>query len=183
MLTLPRNGDGVEAATVGHEGLAPYQAMFGAEPILERWVCTVPGTAARISAPDLRELMDASSALRAVLLQYAQWSTTALAQSVACNLKHHVLGRCAKWLLVMQDALPSEEFCATHEFVSAMLGVRRASVSTAAAHLQRRNLIRYRRGQVNILDRPGLEGAACECYRTITTEYRRLLPEMMVSPA
>jgi CRP-like cAMP-binding protein len=175
MLALMTGGECVEAVTVGREGLAGYQVIFGTRRMLERWVCQVSGTAARVSVSDLWDLFPQSPALLATLLLYGQSLMTALSQSVACNGLHVVAERCAKWLLLTHDRAQTSEFRITHEYLSTMLGVRRSSVSIAASTLQAAGYIRYARGRMTILDRRGLEASSCECYAKITREWERLM--------
>ena len=98
-----------------------------------------------------------------------------VAQTTACNRMHLVEQRCARWLLQTHDRVTSDQFLLTQEFLSQMLGVRRSGVSAAAGLLQKAGLIRYVRGRITILNRQGLEAAACECYRVIKREFDRLL--------
>jgi len=114
-------------------------------------------------------------ALDALLLRYAQALFTQVGQSVVCNQRHTLRQRCARWLLTTHDRVAGEEFHLTHEFLAAMLGVRRAGVTVAAGELQRAGLISYRRGNVRILDRAGLEEVSCECYSKIHDAYDRIV--------
>jgi len=123
----------------------------------------------------LLDAADQSSDLRRRLLRFAQALSFQISQSAACNARHVVEERCARWLLAAHDRVGGDELMLTHEFLGVMLGVRRAGVTVAAGSLQRAGLIRYRQGRVTILDREALEAAACECYRITTDEYDRLL--------
>jgi CRP-like cAMP-binding protein len=98
-----------------------------------------------------------------------------MAQGMVCNRLHSIAQRCARWLLLTHDRVDADQFPLTQQFLAQMLGVRRASVSAVASKLQKAGLIRYSRGVITVLDRPGLEAAACECYRIIEAEYDRLL--------
>ena len=113
-------------------------------------------------------------ALKKILNRYIHTVIVVGSQSVACNRLHHIEARLARWLLMSSDGVGSHEVNLTHEYLAVMLGVRRAGVSEAAAKLQEQNLIRYSRGSVQILDREGLEAAACECYCVVKAEYERL---------
>jgi Mn-dependent DtxR family transcriptional regulator len=101
---------------------------------------------------------------------------TQVSQQVACNALHSVTARCSRWMLLTADRVSQNEFPLTQEFLAQMLGVRRASVTEAAGTLQDAGFIRYARGRVTVVDREGLEDAACECYRIVRTEFDRLLP-------
>jgi hypothetical protein len=175
MLALMENGNAVEAGTVGCEGLAGFQVIFGTRRMLERWVCQVPGTAARVSVENLWDHFPVNPALLSMLLLYGQSLMTSLSQSVACNGLHTVAERCAKWLLLTHDRAQSDSFQLTQEYLAIMLGVQRSFVSLTASTLQQAGYIRYSRGRVTIVDRTGLESASCECYRNITNEYWRLM--------
>ena len=109
------------------------------------------------------------------LLRYTQALLTQVAQCSACNVYHPVEARCARWLLQTHDRVRGDEFPLTQDFLALMLGVRRASVSETAGALQARGLIRYHRGVITIVNRKGLEAAACDCYALISREYDRLL--------
>jgi CRP-like cAMP-binding protein len=114
-------------------------------------------------------------ALQSLLLRYTHALMTQISQSAVCNVRHGIDGRLARWLLMYHDRLERDEFELTHEFMSHMLGVRRAGVSTAAGVLQKRGLIDYRRGHVRIKDRPALEDYACECYPVVAEKFDHLL--------
>ncbi|PWC27025.1 hypothetical protein CR165_19985 [Pseudoroseomonas aestuarii] len=123
-----------------------------------------PGDAFRLSAGALREAMDEDRDLRHLLLRYALVHHGQVARSGACNGRHHTEDRLARWLLMAHDRAEGDEFPMTHEFLSMMLGVRRAGVTVAARVLQKAQFIRYERGCMEVTDRPGLESASCECY-------------------
>ena len=110
-----------------------------------------------------------------VLARYTQTWCTQLGQHAACNRLHPVGARCARWLLQTHDRVGRAELPLTQEFLASMLGVRRTSVTDVARQLQHQGLIRYQRGLIHVLDRPGLEAASCECYNVITRETDRLL--------
>ena len=126
-------------------------------------------------AARFREEFGRSVALRAVMLRYTQAFIHQIAQHAACNVLHSVVERCARWLLMTHDRVDGDDFILTHESFVQMLGVRRATVTTAAGILQHAGVIRYTRGRVTIVDRKKLERTACRCYRVIRREYRRLL--------
>jgi CRP-like cAMP-binding protein len=138
-------------------------------------VIHVEGTAFRVSADRLREAARKSEHLQAVLLRYAQSFMNQLAQGTACRGHHLVRQRLARLLLMVRDGISADRFPMTHEYLGQMLGVGRPSVTIAAASLRDAKLITYIRGGIIIIDGPGLEAAACECYRVVRDEYDRLL--------
>jgi CRP-like cAMP-binding protein len=169
------DGRCVEVGSVGREGLAGIRAFLGDLTPFARFVAQIPGDAyrmpadvfvreARRSGPFNDQLLRYTSAL---LFQFAQW--------VACNMLHTVEQRCCRWLIMVRDRTDSDQFPLTHEFLAQMLGVRRASVTEVARTLQKTGLIRYRRGEMTILNLKGLETAACPCYARVKTEFTRLM--------
>jgi CRP-like cAMP-binding protein len=163
--------------TRGNEGLVGLAALLGAEGSESQTLAEIPGTALRLPAAVLVAAVDAQPALRRLLLRYTQAYLTQVAQGAACNRLHGIEARCARWLLMTHDRVGgSDAFPLTQEFLAIMLGVRRAGVSVAAGALQDAGLIRYRRGGIRVLDRAGLEAAACECYGVVRRQYDRLLP-------
>lgn len=172
-----KNGSTAEVAMVGNEGMIGLPIALGSNVAPINCVVQVPGRGYRMSAAAMREEVARSEMLSRRLHLYAHTLFVQAAQSVVCMAHHSVMQRCARWLLMTRDRVQSDDFSLTQECLAQMLGVRRASVSTAAAQLQAAQLIRYRRGQIAIVDRQRLEQHACECYRIIDAETRRLLPE------
>jgi CRP-like cAMP-binding protein len=168
-------GVAVEIATVGREGIVGLEVFLGGGQTPASAYCQVAGRTARIGADAFREVVRDSAPLTTVLLRYTQATLTQVGQSVACNRVHLLEERCARWLLMTHDRVSGDQFLLTQEFLAEMLGVRRPSVSIAASILQRAGFIRYSRGLIEILDRVGLESAACECYGVIAREYERLI--------
>jgi len=169
--------DAVEIATVGNEGIAGLSAFLGTEWMPYRAFAQVPGQALRVGADVLAEQAAQDEELSAVLKRYTQALLTQVAQSTACNSVHGVEERCARWLLMTHDRVGlASQFPMTQEFLATMLGVRRATVTVAAGALQQAGVIRYSRGKITVVDRPGLEAASCECYATVREELDRLLP-------
>ncbi|HVS38684.1 MAG TPA: helix-turn-helix domain-containing protein [Gemmataceae bacterium] len=166
-------GDGVEVGLVGREGVVGVPVVLGADSTPARWVVQVPGEALRMSA-DLVRIHAGRGPLHDLLLLYANAYLVQVCQSVACNALHPVEERLCRWLLGVHARVESDHFPLTHEFIAAMLGVRRASVTQAARGLQEAGLIRYGRGRLEVLDRPGLESAACGCHRIGQAELARL---------
>jgi CRP-like cAMP-binding protein len=176
LVTPLSDGAIVESATVGHEGVVGLSTFLADGVAFERAIAQVPGLAVRVRADVLKTLATERGTVRGPLLRYTQALLRQTAQSVACLQHHPIDERCARWLLQTHDRIGEDSFSLTHEFLAAMLGVRRAGVTVALGSLQSAQLITYQRGRVAIIDRAGLEAAACECYRVITREYNRLLP-------
>lgn len=175
LVTVMEDGATAEIATVGNEGMVGLPVFLGTGMVPHQAFVQVPGDAFRIEAAAFREEAERWGPMTRIMQRYTQAIFTQVAQSAACNRLHSVEERCARWLLMTHDRVISDEFPLTQEFLSQMLGVRRASVSVIARLLQHAGLIRYRRGRVTILDRQGLESASCECYHIISSEYERLL--------
>lgn len=168
------NGSTVEVGVVGREGMAGLPVLLETETIPNQTFMQIPGSGHRIKASVLREHYAKPGKLRTMLLRYLQLHLVQASQTAACNRMHEVEERMARWLLICQDRMPTNEISLTHEFLAQMLGTRRSSVTLAAGVLQRSGLIKYSRGHVSILDVEGLEKAACECYRAIHDEQARL---------
>jgi CRP-like cAMP-binding protein len=163
-------GQSVEVATVGREGMVGAPALLGSVVSPLHTICQVPGSALVGRVADIVQ-EDGESALRATVLRYFHTMLIQAAVTAACNRLHPLEQRAARWLLTTSDRLESPRFTLTHEFFAVMLGAHRPSVSLAAQMLQQAGLISYHRGQVEILDRPGLTDASCGCYRTINEHY------------
>jgi len=175
VLAVTSDGGRVEIATIGNEGMAGLPVFLGAESSPSHAFVQVPGTAERMTAEVFGREAARDGALRQLLQRYAQGFLNQVSQATVCNQRHSAGQRLARWLLAVQDRVGREEFQLTHEFMGQMLGVRRETVSEVAGALQQRGLIGYRWGQLRVLDRPGLERAACECYRIVRDEFERLL--------
>jgi CRP-like cAMP-binding protein len=175
MLTVLEDGSAVEIATVGNEGLVDFAAYLG-KPSNARWLVQVPGVAIRVEGAALREVAAKSEGLLSVLHDYMLAMFILVSQTAACNRRHPVEERCARWLLMTHDRVFEDRFPMTHEFLADMLGVRRPSVSIAMGILSRAGFISYRRGKVEMLDRDGLESAACECYRLLASQFDSRFP-------
>lgn len=165
MVTVMEDGRGVEAATIGNEGIAGLGVFLGQTHATFRWIVQVADGSHRITSARFLQLLETMPVLRAVLLRYSGALIDFVAQSAACNALHSLTQRCARWLLMMHDRVNRQEFHLTQDFLAEMLGVHRPSVTHAAGSLRDAGLITYSRGNLRILDRSGLEGAACECYQ------------------
>ena len=162
---------GLEVGMVGREGLVGVQLALGVVNSPLRAVVQGSGAALRVSAPAFRAELLLSAALRNHLDRYLYVLLAQLATSAACLRFHQIGPRLARWLLMTQDRAHSDSFHVTQEFLAYMLGVRRVGITAAAMHLQRDGLIEYSRGEMTVLDRSGLERAACACYQTDLQAY------------
>lgn len=178
ILGLMEDGSAIETATVGCEGMAGVPVFLGAMQMAGQAFVQISGSAWRMPAAALREEVRRGTVLSQLLGRYTQALFTLVAQSSACNRKHAVEQRCARWLLLTHDRVGEDRFELTQHFLSQMLGVRRATVSEAASELQNRRLIEYTRGRITVMDRRGLEQAACVCYDIIRSEFARMLEGM-----
>jgi CRP-like cAMP-binding protein len=169
------DGKSVEVGMVGNEGMFGVCVFLGSVSSPMEAVVQLPGEAFRMPADVLRAEFKRGEHLQDLLLRYTQGFIIQIAQTAACNRAHPIDGRLAKWLLMCQDRAQTGELQLTHEFIAVMLGIRRAGVSEAAGKLQDEGMIRYRRGNVQILDRPNLEAHSCECYEIVKHEFDRLL--------
>ena len=175
VLTYLTNGSMIEVGMIGREGMVGVPVLLGDEISVQRVIVQVPGTALRMKAAPCKTAFDESAAVRSVLLRFTAAILNMSAQTAACNRAHSMKQRCARWLLMSSDRIQSDVMPMTHEFLSSMLGVRRTGVTAIAGELQRSELIRYQRGQVTIVDRAGLEAAACECYRVDRARFEQRL--------
>jgi CRP-like cAMP-binding protein len=174
-LATMQDGTTVEVGPIGREGTTGLPLFLGASTTPIYTVMQIPGESIRLSAASFNAAIDRLPSLRRALRLYAEATVTSMAWWVACNRAHVVEQRLARWLLMSHDRVLGDEFLLTQEFLAQMMGVRRASVSEAAAAFQAAGLIRYTRGLLTIVDRPGLESRTCECYWVVTREWDRLL--------
>ena len=178
ILTRMDEGPSVEIATIGNEGVVGLTVAWGSEAMNPRELATVqaPGEVMSMDAGTFRAELHRQGALASLIERYTLAFFSQVSQQVACNGLHSVEQRCARWLLLTHDRVGTDEFPMTHEFLAQMLGVRRASVTVTAGILQRAGFVEFSRGRVAVVDRPGLESAACECYAVTREVYDRLLP-------
>ncbi len=167
------DGKSVEVGLTGKEGFVGLPVIVGYTTSSTRAIVQIAGAGFRTRTQDLIRLLGNCPKLAEALQRYAQELSIQASQIAACNRLHEVDERLARWLLMSEDRVGSSTFPLTQEFISHMLGTRRASVTVAAGVLQRAGLITYSRGQVTIEDRAGLEGAACECYQAINRQIAR----------
>ena len=177
LMYVTENGDASGIALVGREGMVGVPLIMGGGSTPGRAVVQSAGQGYRISASALRQEFARGGPVMQLLLRYTQALIAQMAQIAVCNRHHSVDQQLCRWLLLNLDRLPGDDIVATQELIANMLGVRREGVTEAALSLQRAGLISYRRGHVQVLDRPGLERRSCECHAVIRDEYDRLLPE------
>jgi len=176
LLTVMEDGAAIELATIGNEGMVGLSILLGIPHSPSRAIVQDPSVGVRMTADRLKAETSRDTPLRRLLLLYNGAFLFQISQAVACNGLHSVQQRCCRWLLMTHDRVGGgDEFPITHEFLSQMLGVRRASITEVLQPLQKDGLIDYRRGSMKVLDRRGLEATSCECYRLVVQEYDRLL--------
>lgn len=176
LLYVTRNGESAELAVVGNEGVVGVPLFMGGQTTLHRAVVQSAGAAYRMTASAAKEEFDQSAPVMHALLRYMQALISQVAQTAACNRHHSIEQQFCRWLLTNFDRVEQNELSVTQQHIADMLGVRREGVTEAACRVQRAGEIRYARGRISILDRPGLERRACECYAVVQGEYARLLP-------
>lgn len=173
LLTVLNPAKAAEIGIVGSEGVVGASAALGIDVSYLRAVVQGAGSAMRITSSRLQKECRSPSPWFRELFRSSQALMNQAAQTAACNRFHKVEARLARWLLATRDRVHSNHFKLTHEFLSQMLGVRRVGVTEAAASLQKRRLIAYSRGNIQLLNPAGLEACACECYGTVKEMYRR----------
>jgi CRP-like cAMP-binding protein len=171
------DGGIVEVATVGREGLVGIGSVLGNFMASGDAFVQIAGEPAAVMSIDaFRREMERRGPFQELVTRYSQAFVAQLMQSVACNGLHSAEERCCRWLLMTHDRIGQDEFPLTHEFLAIMLGVRRPTVTLVMAELARGGIVSHVRGHVRIVDRKGLEGASCECYRNVRSVFDRLLP-------
>jgi CRP-like cAMP-binding protein len=171
-----RDGRTVEAGAIGSREVVGINAFMGGREVTQtEYIVQLPGDAIRIGVNPMKLEFDRNTEMRDLMLKYTQAFIAQISQNVACNRLHEIDQRFARWLLEVRDRVQSDEFPLTHEFISEMLGIRRAGVSQAAQKLTTKGIINQKRGQIRILDLPGLLKISCECYSALRDEYNRLL--------
>ena len=177
LLYVMENGASAEIAVVGNEGIVGIALFLGGETMPNRAVVQSAGQAYRLSGRSFKDEINRSGALQHLLLRYTSALLTQMAQTAVCNRHHSVDQQLCRWLLLSLDRLRANELSMTQELIANMLGVRREGVTEAAGHLQDAGLIKYARGRITVIDRPGLEARVCECYEVVRKEFLRLLPD------
>jgi CRP-like cAMP-binding protein len=177
LLYVMEDGSSAEIAVVGNEGLVGVSLFMGGETTPSRAVVQSAGHAYRLPGRLLKEEFYRAGPMQHLLLRYTQALLTQMAQTAVCNRHHSLDQQLCRWLLLSLDRLSGNKLVMTQELIANMLGVRREGVTEAAGNLQHAGLISYRRGQITVLDRPGLEARTCECYSVVKRESDRLLPD------
>jgi CRP-like cAMP-binding protein len=174
LVVVMKNGKTVEVGVVGREGFTgtPLAVALDVSPVRE--VVQVAGRGFQVRASVLRRVLRSAPQLDSLLSRFSVLLGMQMAQTAACNRLHDVERRLSRWLLLTEDRVQEDYLAITHDFLAAMLGTDRPSLSLAAGRLQKKGLIEYKRAAVKILSRTGLEAAACECYAVIRRFNRQL---------
>jgi CRP-like cAMP-binding protein len=178
LLYIIESGLSAEIAGVGNEGVLGISLFMGGESTPSSAVVQTAGHGFRLKAELLKIEFGRFGPTMHLLLRYTQALITQMAQTAACNRHHSISQQLCRWLLLTLDRLPSQELIVTQELIACALGVRRESITEAAAKLQRAGFVRFRRGHVAVLDRSGLEAGTCECYSVVKKEFGRLLSDV-----
>lgn len=174
MVTTMEDGSSVECNTIGREGTSGIPVLLDAETTTMPTFCQVPGDALRVRADVIKDAYENNRGVRKYFNRYIHTVIVTGSHSAACNRLHGLEERLCRWLLMSSDGVGSDALALTHEYLAVMLGVRRAGVTEAAVKMKEAGLITYRRGDIQILDRKGLEAESCECYGRTKAEYARL---------
>jgi CRP-like cAMP-binding protein len=174
LLVVLDGGLVAQVGRVGNEGMVGLPVFLGVPTNHTRAFVEIPGDALRMKASIFRQELRRAGALSDLLLRYTQALMRHSQRLTACSTWHTVEQRLCRWLLVAHDRVRADQFEFTQEFLSQMLGAHRQSVTLAAGNLQKAGLIRYSRGKLTMMDRQGLEAAACDCYRAVKEIYERL---------
>ena len=175
VVTILKGGSTIENSLVGKEGMVGIQAFLGNDTMPYQAIVQIEDGGVRMPVAAFKAESSRKGALHELLLRYMRFLFIETTQGAACHSTHPVQERLARWLLNVSDRLQSNELPLTQEFIAQMLGTRRAGVTVAAGALQQAGMIRYRRGNITILDRENLEASTCECYHIIKTELEHLL--------
>jgi len=175
LVNTMEDGSATEVGTIGNEGIVGLPVILGDHHAPTSAYVQVPGSGLRLSADVLRKELELNGRTRTVMQHYAHAFFNQVAQSAACAHFHSIEQRCCRWLLMTHDRMQSDQFLLTQEFLAMMLGVQRTGVTAAAGALQRAGLIRYKYGNVTIIDRRALMRRSCECYGVSKKEFDRLL--------
>jgi CRP-like cAMP-binding protein len=174
------DGNVIEMATIGREGFAGVQAFFGARRSSARLLVQIPGSAAKMSRAAFDRAMKSMPSFRGLMLAYVQAFFEQVLVSVACNGRHSLKERLARWLLTMRDRSDADVMPITQDLLAVLLGVQRPSVTHAVSELEEAGLILRGRGQITILDQKGLIETSCECYQLVRERVASHLPQTYV---
>jgi len=174
VLTVMLDGHAVESSTIGHESATPLLWTLASQPSRARIFTQIGGAATRLPASVLRARARESAELTTLLIRHSASITFQAEQGVACNILHDAPARLARWLLMTQDRTGNRSLPLTQEYMSVMTGVQRTTISLVANQLRAAGLIRFSRGNVEVLDRPGLQERACECYGAVRAAFDEL---------
>lgn len=176
LLYVLQNGSSAEIAVVGNDGLVAVSMFMGGGSSPSRAVVQSGGHGFRLDSKAMKQEFDKAGPVMHLMLRYTQALIAQMAQTAVCNRHHSLDQQLCRWLLLTLDRLEGDNLVMTQELIANMLGVRREGVTESATKLQNAGLIKYSRGRINVLDRPGLEARSCECYAVVKKEYDRLLP-------
>jgi CRP-like cAMP-binding protein len=186
MVSLLVTTDGrpqVEVATVGKEGVVGAAELIQSQGAMGLNIVQLPGAAVRIEAGAFRRLLDTQPKVLELVNQHFYALMRQILYGAACSRIHSMEERCARWLLMTHDRAGQDTFPLTQDFLSHMIGVRRATVNLATGMLKKAGFIGYVRGKVTIIDRPGLESSSCACYQAVNRAYDSLLPSIQKKAA
>jgi CRP-like cAMP-binding protein len=175
LVIIMDSGFSLEVGIIGNEGMVGTPVFLGCQSSLTRAISQVAGDALRMETKVFQEEMLRRGGLYSLVQRSTQAMINQISQSTVCNHRHSVKKRMCRWLLMSHDRVGTDEFPLTHEFLAQMLGVCRPTVTAVAGTLQKAGLINYHRGRITVIDRKGLETAACECFQVLTKELDRLL--------
>ncbi len=175
LLYIMENGATAEIGIIGNDGILGVPLFLGGDSTSSRAIIQSSGDAYKMKPNDLLDEFKRAGRFQDILLRYTQALMTQISQTAVCNRLHAVEEQLCRWLLLSHDRLDSDKLVMTHDLISNMLGVRREGITLAAKKLAAKKLIKNTRGTIEILDRHGLEDAACECYEIVNSEYNRLL--------
>jgi CRP-like cAMP-binding protein len=175
LVTQMKDGSGVEAMTIGNDGFAGLAVFHGLDSTQCLACGQITGKAWRLSTEKFKRLVAESPALQRILPRYTHLVFETVSQAAACNRLHVIEQRCARWLLMSEDRVGRPKFDLTQEFLAEMLGVRRPGVTVAMGILEKHGLIAHGRGNITVVNRPGLESASCECYAKIKRRQDEIL--------
>jgi len=182
LVCMMKDGAGVEAATIGREGMVGSPVFHGVRQASQLAIVQIPGQSYRLPTESFLQLLPELPTLSRLLHRFSVLLFTLAAQNSGCNRKHSIEERCCRWMLMVAERLERDTFELTHDFIAQMLGVRRASVTESLGALEKRGLIKTSRGRITIVDRPGLESSVCECYDVIHGAVSRVYDDVAGGP-